>query len=76
MLYLKNWFYRFQNQNYIVNSFHGLCINQAPSSATVLATDEAGLCEAWIDGNIAAVVWHPERMNVPWLPNEIQGLIK
>jgi len=66
---------RYQDQDYMVNSFHGLAIDSAPSSAQVLARDPDGACEAWIDGNIAAVVWHPERSNDHWMPNEIQNLI-
>jgi hypothetical protein len=31
--------------------------------------------EAWIDGPLAGVVWHPERMNQPWLPDEIEDLL-
>ena len=60
-----------------VNSFHNLCITTPHKDATVLATDEDGLCEAWIDSKlaIAGVVWHPERMLVPWLPDEINQLI-
>ena len=58
-----------------VNSYHNLCINDPPGSATVLAVDSEGYCESWIDGKIAAVVWHPERMEVPWLPDEIENLL-
>ena len=35
-----------------------------------------GHCESWIDGKIAAIVWHPERMEVPWLPDEIENLLR
>jgi hypothetical protein len=31
--------------------------------------------EAWIDGKLAGVVWHPERMDNPWLPDEIHNLL-
>ena len=61
----------------IVNSFHTLRIKQPHTDATVLATDDEGNCEAWIDSKvaIAGVVWHPERMLKPWLPDEINQLI-
>lgn len=59
---------------YIVNSFHTMIIKEAPSTAKVVAKDVDGNCEAWIDGNIAAVVWHPERMDKPYLPKEIASL--
>jgi len=58
-----------------VNSYHTIAIRQLHKSGTVLATDEAGNCEAWIDGATAGVVWHPERMKEPWLPDEIKNLL-
>lgn len=57
-----------------VNSYHSLAIKSPQKSATVLACDDHGNCEAWIDGNTAGVVWHPERMQTPWLPEEIEQL--
>jgi len=65
----------YQGQDIIVNSFHGLNIKLPHASATVLAVDSDGDCESWIDGNIAGVVWHPERMILPFLPEEIENLI-
>jgi putative glutamine amidotransferase len=62
--------------NIKVNSFHQLAIKQAPKNATILCRDGSGNIEAWIEKKIAAVVWHPERMETPWLPDEIQGLLK
>ncbi len=58
-----------------VNSFHSLSITQAHQKAIVLAADADGHCEAWIDGKIAGVVWHPERMTTPWIPDEIECLL-
>ena len=66
---------KYRDQNITVNSYHGLNIKVPQASATVLARDEDGDCEAWIDGTVAGVVWHPERMDVPWIPDEIQNLI-
>ncbi len=65
----------YKNQPHIVNSYHNLVIAQAPATATVLAQDVNGKCEAWIDNNIAGIVWHPERMDEPFLPQEIEGLL-
>lgn len=58
-----------------VNSYHSLGIERLHSSGTVLCTDELGQVEAFIDGSLAGVVWHPERMEAPWLPDEIHHLI-
>ena len=58
-----------------VNSYHTLGIEKAHDTATVLCTDELGQVEAWIDGKLAGVVWHPERMDGPWIPDEIENLI-
>jgi len=58
-----------------VNSYHSLGIKAPQKSATILALDDHGNCEAWIDGNTAGIVWHPERMLVPWIPDEIAQLL-
>jgi gamma-glutamyl-gamma-aminobutyrate hydrolase PuuD len=58
-----------------VNSFHSLGITKLHDSGTALCTDELGQVEAWIDGNLAGVVWHPERMDNPWVPDEIHQLL-
>jgi gamma-glutamyl-gamma-aminobutyrate hydrolase PuuD len=60
----------------LVNSHHSLAILRPHKTATILATDSAGNCESWIDGNLAGVVWHPERMESPWMPSEINSLLK
>lgn len=59
-----------------VNSYHTLSVDKTHKSATILATDNQGYCESWIDGNLAGVVWHPERMAIPFLPTEINLLLK
>lgn len=59
----------------LVNSFHNLIITQPPEKAKILAIDLSGNCEAWIDGTLAGVVWHPERMKTPFLPEEIKNLL-
>ena len=64
----------YNGQEYTVNSYHSLCVNKPPPSAISLAQD-GDCCEAWIDGKIAGVVWHPERMMNPWLPPEIESLL-
>lgn len=62
--------------SYTVNSYHSLYIARLHDSGTQLVTDADGNCEAWIDKNIAGVVWHPERMDVPWIPEEIEFLMR
>ena len=59
----------------VVNSFHNLAIQQLHPSGTVLCTDLDGHVESWIDGTLAGVVWHPERMDRPWIPDEIETLL-
>lgn len=59
-----------------VNSHHNMAIKELHETGTVLCTDHEGNCEAWIDRNMAGVMWHPERMITPWLPDEIQEMIK
>lgn len=57
-----------------VNSHHSLFIKNPHKSAIVLVNDDMGNCESWIDGKMAGIVWHPERMSNPWIPDEIQDL--
>lgn len=59
-----------------VNSYHDIGIKRLHPGATELVVDAQGHCEAWIDGTLAGVVWHPERMSTPWLPDEIENLLK
>lgn len=65
----------YHEQQHLVNSYHKLRIEQTPPGATVLARDPDGYVEAWILGRTAGVMWHPERMPQPWIPNEIQQLL-
>lgn len=65
----------YKGQEHTVNSYHNLAIVKGPPKSTVLAVDHNGLCEAWIDNKIAGIVWHPERMNTPFIPEEILNLL-
>ena len=65
----------YNGQHHLVNSYHTLRIAQPPPGVTVLAHDPDGHAEAWIHGQIAGVMWHPERMPQPWIPAEIQRLL-
>jgi gamma-glutamyl-gamma-aminobutyrate hydrolase PuuD len=65
----------YRGQPHLVNSYHTLRIQQLPEGATVLARDLDGHAEAWISGRTAGIMWHPERMTHPWIPEEIQHLL-
>jgi len=65
----------YNNSMVKVNSHHDLAITRLHGSATPLCFDEQGNIEAFIDGKLAGIVWHPERMSDPWLPNEILNLL-
>lgn len=65
----------YHNKKFLVNSHHSQTIKKVHDTATVLATDEDGNCEAWIDKNLAGIVWHPERMEEPFIPYEILEFI-
>lgn len=65
----------YHDEPYLVNSYHRLRIEQIPEGATVLARDPDGYPEAWIQRRTAGIMWHPERMIKPWIPNEIQNLL-
>ena len=65
----------YQDEPHLVNSYHKLRIEQAPPGATVLAQDPDGYVEAWILGRTAGVMWHPERMSRPWIPQEVAHLL-
>jgi N5-(cytidine 5'-diphosphoramidyl)-L-glutamine hydrolase len=65
----------YHGTQHLVNSYHTLRIQQAPSNATVLARDPEGYAEAWISGRTAGVMWHPERMQQPWWPAEVAQLL-
>jgi gamma-glutamyl-gamma-aminobutyrate hydrolase PuuD len=66
----------YSGQQILVNSFHTQTIKHLHKGATCLTIDDVGNCESWIDGMLAGVVWHPERMETPWLPIEISNLLK
>lgn len=55
--------YGIPSSNFNVNSFHNFTLNKVPSEFSVLATDDAGNCEAMFHKNLPIVtfMWHPER---------------
>jgi gamma-glutamyl-gamma-aminobutyrate hydrolase PuuD len=60
-----------------VNSHHhGKCIKSLPNSANVLCLDYLGNIEAFTCGNLAGIVWNPEKMDKPWIPPEIAFMLR
>ena len=59
-----------------VNSHHDKCIKGLPSSANVLCLDYLGNIEAFTHGNLAGIVWNPEKMDKPWIPPEIAYMLR
>ena len=57
-----------------VNSFHDQAITRLHSKGQVLCVDDSGNIESFIDDKLAGIVWHPERMPDPFIPDEIQNL--
>jgi gamma-glutamyl-gamma-aminobutyrate hydrolase PuuD len=59
-----------------VNSYHTKCIKNLPKSANVLCLDYLGNVEAFINNNVAGIVWNPEKMVKPWIPPEIAYMLR
>lgn len=66
----------YHNEVLEVNSYHSLGIKSMPNKVDVICKDYLGNIEAFIDGNLAGIVWHPERMENPWIPPEIAYMLK
>lgn len=66
----------YRNKKIEVNSFHKSLITKIPGYVQILCTAVSDKSiEAWINGNIGAVMWHPERMEKPFIPDEIKELL-
>ena len=65
-----------EGQEYIVNSYHDICIYELGKDLTPIARTDAHV-EAFKhkDLPIWGIVWHPERMENPVLPKEIKDLL-
>jgi gamma-glutamyl-gamma-aminobutyrate hydrolase PuuD len=59
-----------------VNNYHTKCIKNLPKSANVLCLDYLGNVEAFINENVAGIVWNPEKMPKPWIPPEIAYMLR
>lgn len=62
---------------YIVNSWHTQSIQSLGDHMTPIAFDEEGHIEAFkhLNKDIVGVLWHPERMERPVLPEIIKSII-
>jgi gamma-glutamyl-gamma-aminobutyrate hydrolase PuuD len=60
----------------LVNSYHSLAITSHPKDTTVLYTD-GSYTESWVHDylKVGTIVWHPERMADPFIPQELLEFI-
>lgn len=63
---------------YLVNSYHGQCIEQMGFGMQTLATAADGSIEAFgnMQSQIFGIVWHPERMKNPVLPLTVAQMLQ
>lgn len=68
----------YNGNNYTVNSFHTNYIDTISQNCKSLCTDMDGKVESWVHKycNISTIVWHPERMDTPFIPDEIKEATK
>ena len=59
-----------------VTSDHELGITKIHDSGKILCLADTGEIEAFIDSNLAGVMWNPERMEKPWIPPEIAYILR
>ena len=66
-----------EGKEFIVNSYHHMAIQELG-----LDLEPVAYCGDMIEAfkhtsrDEWGIVWHPERMNKPWIPSEIQNLLK
>jgi gamma-glutamyl-gamma-aminobutyrate hydrolase PuuD len=65
----------YYNNKVTVCSRHEEILSSIPPGASIIATDDEGYCESWRLANIATVLWHPERMDDNWLPQEVKQAV-
>lgn len=66
-----------ENKRHMVNSYHGQSINTIGKNMEVVAVDEYDNIEAFKHKYkpIYGIVWHPERMKEPVLPNDVRSIL-
>jgi putative glutamine amidotransferase len=66
-----------EGQEYIVNSYHDICIYELGRDLKPIArTDDHIEAFKHKDLPIWGIVWHPERMDTPVLPSDIRKLLR
>ena len=66
-----------EDKTHTVNSYHDVGIYELGEGLESIATAKDGSCEAFKhqDKKIWGLVWHPERMETPVLPQELKELL-
>lgn len=66
-----------EGKEMLVNSYHSQCIKTLADELRPLAHDEQGNCEAFEHKSKQqwGMVWHPERMSDPVLPDAVRELL-
>ena len=66
-----------EGKEIMVNSYHSQCIRELSDELYPLAHDEQGNCEAFKHKSKQqwGVVWHPERMSDPILPDAVREFL-
>lgn len=66
-----------EGKEIMVNSYHSQCIRELSDELYPLAHDEQGNCEAFKHKSKQqwGVVWHPERMSDPVLPDSVREFL-
>jgi hypothetical protein len=59
-----------------VPSDHEYGITKLHDTGQILCLADTGEIEAFVDKNLAGIVWNPERMETPWIPPEIALMLR
>lgn len=59
-----------------VPSDHDHGITKLHDTGKILCLADTGEVEAFIDNNLAGVMWNPEKMESPWIPPEIAYILR
>jgi gamma-glutamyl-gamma-aminobutyrate hydrolase PuuD len=72
----KDHFVYSSKDKILVNSYHNLAIISHPKDTSILYTDGT-YTESWVHDylKVGVIVWHPERMTEPFIPQELLEFI-